>query len=114
MAVLTPSNLTGGLELQSAALTAANAGGDSFPNNGHVGLLVENTSGGSLSVVAAAPNPDNFGVVAAAHDRTMTVAAGKTILFPPFSESQFNDSNGRVQLTYPGGVTGLKVRPIYV
>lgn len=114
MAVLTPSSVGNGLRVDSAQLTAANVGGDSFPNNGHVALLVENTSGGSLSVVADAPNPDNFGVVDASHDRTMTVPAGQTILFPTFSESRFNDANQRVQLTYPGGVTGLKVRPIYV
>ena len=92
---------------------AAAGGGDSFPNDGATALYVKNASGGALTVTAAAPNADNFGVTNAVHDSVVSVAAGAERILGPFPPGRFNDANNRVQLTY-SGVTTLTVSPFRI
>ena len=93
---------------------AAAGGGDSFQNDGATALYVKNGSGGALTVSADAPNADNFGIINDAHDNVASIPAGAERLLGPFPPGRFNDANGRVQLTYPGGVTTLTVAPFRI
>lgn len=82
--------------------------GDSFPNNGNVHLRVKNSAGPSVTVTANCPNTDNFSVSGDGLDQSWTVPAGVEWVLGPFSPARFNDSNGRVQITY-SNVTGVEV-----
>jgi hypothetical protein len=104
MAILTPQRIS----LTGAEITfaAAAGGGDSFPNSGNTVVLLKNASGAPITVTADCPNPDNFGVSGAALDGTVSVpAAAVAYAWGPFPAHRFNDSNGRVQLTYSGVTT---------
>ena len=108
MAVLTPQNTA--VAGTVVTMAAASAGGDSFDNNGEFRVLVRNASGGALTITFDAPGTDNFGVTGNEHDITaVSIAAGAIMRFGPFRTDRFNDSNGRVQITYPGGVTSLTI-----
>jgi hypothetical protein len=114
MAILTVGSVPhpAGLDLSDDQYAAATLAGDSFPNSGSTYLFAKNSSGGALDIVADSPRPDNFGFSGNALDVTMSVPAGKTRVFGPFPENRHNDNNNRVQLTYPGGVTGLTVKVV--
>jgi hypothetical protein len=107
MAVLTVQDMS--LAGVTDALVAAAGGGDSFDNNGLCLFVVNNASGGAITVTfddPQSPNPGN--AVAFNPDVTVSVpAAGRRTIgpFPPF---RFNDPNGRVQVAY-SGVTSLTV-----
>jgi hypothetical protein len=108
MAILNPQTIapTG----TTITFVAAAAGGDSFQNNGYQKVHFKNTTGAPITVNVDTPNPDNFGVVNNALDITVTVPANAVnFTAGPFRTDRHNDANGRVQLTYPGGVTGLTV-----
>jgi hypothetical protein len=111
MSLRSPSSVPhpGGLRIESGQLSAADVSGDSFPNTGRTYVIYENSSGGSLDASVDAPAVDNFGFSGNALDVTLTIPAGQTKLFGPFPENRHNDANRRVQVTYPGGVTGLKI-----
>ena len=90
------------------SLAAAAAGGDHFTNDGRKIFIVDNTSGGALTVTFDSPNADNFGVINAAHDIVQSVPAGETHYFGPFNKGRFNDGSGFVQVTY-SSETGLNI-----
>ncbi len=107
MAILTEQKVVPtGLNINLGAPTV---GGDSFPNGGTQKIVARNTSGGSLSILVDAPGQSNFGIVNDVHDRTVTIPAAATVIAGPFETVRHNDTNGRVQLTYPGGITGLTI-----
>ncbi|MGH9907774.1 MAG: hypothetical protein ACRD8U_19575 [Pyrinomonadaceae bacterium] len=92
-----------------AAATLA-VGGDSFPNNGHVVLEIVNAAGGALTVKAddlGSPNPGS--ALQFDPDVQISVPAGQRRIWGPFPTFRFNDDNGRVNLTYPGGITSLSI-----
>lgn len=93
-------------------MSAAAGGGDSFENNGHVLIRINNGSGGAITVTADAPKPDNFGLTDNSHDVALVIPAGESRIWGPFPVNRFNDANGRVQLTY-SGVTTLTIGPFY-
>lgn len=106
MAVLTVNaiNKTGITDV-GAQLAAAAGGGDSFPNTGKEFLYVNNGGGGSITVTISSNGAGtvcNFGVTGTQHDKTLTVGAGKIGVIGGLDPKQFNDSNGRVQVTYSG------------
>lgn len=108
MAVLAvqDTSLTG---VTPAAATLA-AGGDSFPNNGNVVLEIVNGAGGALTVKAddqGSSNPGN--ALQFDPDVQISVPAGQRRVWGPFPAFRFNDVNGRVNLTYPGGITSLSI-----
>lgn len=110
MALLTgvPAGPDAGILDLLAGLTAAGAGGDSFFMTGKDLLVVNNGSGGSITVTIStvvAAVPDNFGVTNAAHDKVFTVAAGKVAVLGPFSPFRFKDANGNAQVTYSAVTT---------
>jgi hypothetical protein len=89
--------------------SAADVAGDSYQNTGSQKVRYKNSSGGVLTCRVDTPNPDNFGIVDDVHDIVLSVPAGGEIEAGPFNQSRHNDTNGRVQITYPGGVTGLTI-----
>jgi nicotinamide mononucleotide (NMN) deamidase PncC len=105
--------------LAGVAIThnAAAGGGDSFQNSGNVYIHVKNTSGGTLTpaVKVEGQGTDNFGVSGAGgtvFDQDVNLANNEEKVIGPFPPGRFNDANGRVQLTYPNGVTGVTVAVI--
>lgn len=90
-------------------MVAAAAGGDSFPNSGYDEVVFANSGGGAITVTFAPQGTDNFGVSGTALQRQVTVPNGAVrFRVGTFNPAQFNDVNGRVQMTY-SGVTGLTV-----
>jgi hypothetical protein len=90
-----------------AGLAAAAGGGDSFFMTGKDVLLVNNGSGGTITVTLVAV-ADNFGVTNAAHNLTFAILAGKLCAIGPLTLARFKDANGLCQITY-SGVTSLTV-----
>lgn len=85
-----------------ASLAAAANGGDAFANDGQVFFRVKNSHGStSRTVTFAAQLP--AGAIpqgAAATNLAVAVAAGDDTFIGPFDPAGFNDSNGRVVVTY--------------
>ena len=117
MAVLTPTVITFGTRTaaatptfaginMAAALTAAEAGGDSFPNDGRTFFRVKNASGSPITITIAAVKASDQGVT----ENIVSAIAATTgdVAFGPFPANEFNDTNGRVIVTY-SGVTTLTV-----
>ena len=100
---------TGGHTFSSAA-----SGGDVFANDGRTLLVVNNASGGSLTVTVAAQNTsptiDGYGPLTKG-DGGGAVAAGATGVFGPFPTVPFNNASGQAVVTY-SGVTSLTVAAI--
>lgn len=107
MAVLTPVTVT--LAGVADNLVAAAGGGDSFPNNGHTVFVVNNGSGGAITVTFDDPNTPNPGNASQFNpDVAVSVPAGQRRTIGPFPPFRFNDANGRVNVSY-SGVTSLTV-----
>lgn len=98
-------NLTG----LNVTLVAANAGGDSFPNNGSIVFRVTVT--GAVTLTFPAQKPCSFGVSNVAHDAVVAIAAAGSRDIGPFPTERFNDVNGRVQVTYTTA-TGVTVAAV--
>lgn len=95
MAVLTVQTITrAGLE---ETLAAAAAGGDSFPNDGRVFLYARNGDVSDKTVTIATQKTVDGKAVA---DDAIVVTAAEERMIGPFPPGLYNDSNGRVQVTY--------------
>lgn len=90
------------------SLSAAAGGGDEFVNEGNTMFIVNNGDVSAKTVTFDSPNADNFGVTDASHDAVKSIPAGETHIFGPFRKDQFNDANGRVQVSY-SAVTSVTV-----
>ena len=96
----------------TGGLTSADGtNGQYFPNNGTTILLVTTTAGDSAVLTVVGQAASDFGPT---FSRTYTFVAAKTYVIGPFSSRHFNDTNGNVQLTWTGTVTGTSVCPITV
>ena len=112
MAVLTPVDAT--LAGVADSLVAAAGGGDSFDNNGLVLFVVNNASGGAITVTFDDPGTPNPGNAQAFNpDVQVSVPAGARRTVGPFKPFRFNDANGRVNVAY-SGVTSLTVMPLRI
>lgn len=90
-------------------LVSAAAGGDEFDNDGSTFFRVDNGDTSGKNVTFNSQKNCNFGFD---HDSgPHTVPAGETRVFGPFNTDRFNDSNGRVQVTYDD-VTSVTVAVI--
>jgi alanine dehydrogenase len=108
MATLAVQNITiTGLE---ATKIACNAGGDVFPNDGNTMIILENGSGGDITVTAATAQSIQGLAVA---DASIVVQAGEERSCGLFDPALFNNSSGQVALTY-SGVSSLTVQVIRV
>lgn len=97
MADLTVSTITrSGI---APTYVAAAALGDAFVNTGRIFLHVKNGGGGSINVtVAEQVTADIAGYTAT--DLVVAVPAGAERMIGPFPRSAYNDSNGKVQVSY--------------
>ena len=84
-----------GLETTYAALAV---GGDEFVNSGSEWIEVVNADAGDITVTVDTPNFIDTDLAIA--DRTILVTAGERRHIGPFPTSNYNDSAGKVQLTY--------------
>jgi hypothetical protein len=78
-----------------------------FANNGAVGLLVKNGSGGSINVTFTSPKtvPDGGGTPLAVADRIVAVPDGQEYLIGPFPQSVYNDTNNEVTVAFSSTTT---------
>ncbi len=87
------------------SLGAAAGGGDEFANDGETFLWVNNGGGGNITVtLVTQATVDGLAVA----DRTVTVNAGQQKFIGDLEKAIYNDTNGRVQVTY-SGVTSVTV-----
>lgn len=90
------------------APVAADVAGDTFPNGGQEFLRIINGSGAPITATAAITETVD-GVTPAG--KQITVPAGESRYFGPFPPSQYNDTNGRVAITY-SAVTSVTVEAV--
>ena len=86
------------------AYGAADALGDEFANNGRTVLHVKNGSAGAINVTLDSVKPCDQGFD---HDAVVNVPAAGERIIGPFDPARFNNSNGRVGVSYSAaaGVT---------
>ena len=89
----------------SPTFAAADAAGDEFLNSGRTFLIVKNGGTAAINVTVNSQKPCNYGFD---HDIVVSVAAGAEEWIGPFSRERFNDSNGKVQVSY-SDVTSVTV-----
>lgn len=108
MAVLEAQKITqAGL---APAFQAADVAGDEFPNGGRTYLHVKNAGAAAITVTVNSQKPCNQGFD---HDLSVSIAAGGEALIGPFEPGRFNNSSGRVAVTY-SDVTSVTVAAIEV
>ena len=112
MAVLTVTPMTFGTRTAGATPSYAGiarvsqataAGGDSFVNDGKTFILFYLSAGSAITVTATCERFNNQGVK---ENIVCTLVSPSWTLLGPFSAGEFNDANGRVNLTY-SSVTNL-------
>jgi len=89
---------------------AADAGGDEFPNGGRVFLQVKNGDTAQKTVTINSQKPCDQGFD---HDITVNIPAGEERMIGPFDPSRFNNSAGRVEVSY-SDATGVTVAALEV
>lgn len=89
------------------SFAAAEAGGDTFANDGRTYLHVKNGSAGSLTVTVNAVKSCNFGFD---HDAAVSVPAGGERRIGPFQVGRFGST---CEVSY-SGVTSLTVAAVKV
>ena len=89
----------------NAAFAAAAGGGDEFANTGLQFVAIKNTDAASRTVTFVTQTTVDGLAVA---DLAVVVAAGATFYVGPFKPTYYNDSGGKLQLTY-SAVTNLSV-----
>jgi len=83
-------------------MNVAASGGDAFINDGRTFILVENGATDVTITFAAVPSTvekPGYGTIDIA-DLTVTVTGSTQKLIGTFPQAVFNDSNGKVQMTY--------------
>lgn len=109
MATLTPDDIPKfGQGLGGATAVTPAGGGDEFPNTGREFVAVLGVSGWTTETVQVegVPSADS------GRDGTATLnpgSVGGVDIAGPFTPRNWNTGSGNVQLTYPGGVTGLEL-----
>jgi hypothetical protein len=92
------------------SFSAAGASGDTFTNDGNCWLHIKNGGASPVTVTITARTPCNHGTL---HNLAITVPAGEERISPRLEQSRFNDSNGKVSISYSAttsvtvGVFGL-------
>lgn len=89
---------------------AAAGGGDNWANTGAEIFVVKNGGGGSINVTLDIQSTVDGQAVT---DRVVAVAAGVTKFMGPFPTANYNDGNGRMNVTYSGvtTVTVMVIKP---
>lgn len=99
-----------GLNPNNPAYVACTAGGDAVLNSGYTFLHVVNAHTGAwvVTVDSVAPCSQNYD-----HDVVVSVPASGERMIGPFPRDRFNDSGGKLTITY-NGVTALTIAAIEV
>ena len=79
------------------ATQSAESSGDYFNNNGNTLLFIYNQSGASITVTIDSPKKCSQGHY---HDKSIVIGAGGSAYIGVFPVYQFNDVNGRVNISY--------------
>jgi len=108
MATLTPI-VPARSNVELAAVSAA-AGGDEWVNDGSELLLIEHTNGGGADATLTIETTKTIDGCAVA-DKEVTITKGKRYIIGPFPTGYYNDSNGKVQISY-SSETDLEVAVI--
>lgn len=90
-----------------AGAVAASSGGDQWDNSGVEGLFVFNGGGGAITLTLDIQQTVDGQLVT---DRTISIGAGARFLAGPFPPGIYNDTNGRMNITY-SGVASVFVKP---
>ena len=85
--------------------TAANADGNYFTNDGRTFIWIKNGDESDHNIIIDSPTSCNYGFT---HDVTVEVTTGEDRLIGVFDTARFNDSNGRVNVTY-SAVTSVTI-----
>jgi hypothetical protein len=93
--VITPTAITSNGVTQT--LTAANADGNNFNNNGATLVVIANGYTGTITATFQTPRTIDGLAVA---DKEVAVPAGETYLIGPFGSNTFNQSDGTVYVDY--------------
>jgi hypothetical protein len=106
----TLSVLVSDLTKQLIADVAAAIGGDQFQNDGRTILVIKNVNAASRTITAV-----TTGTLAGltVQDPTVVVAQNEQVIWGPFPQYPFNDTNGMLQVTYSSEV-GVTIRPVRV
>jgi len=89
----------------SPSLVAADEDGDQFANGGRVFFHINNASAAPITATIDSVQPCSQGVD---HNVAVSVPAGAERLVGPFDPRRFNNSSGRVAVTY-SAVTSVTV-----
>lgn len=81
------------------SFAAASGGGDEFVNTGSEILFVSHTNGAGSAVTLTIVTQATVDGLAVA-DRTVVIDPGEFHPLGPFDTKQYNDANGKVQLTW--------------
>lgn len=100
-----------GLDPKDPAYVAATEAGDLFPNSGFTFLHFINGATQETTVIIDSVTPCSQGFD---HNVGGAVPVNEERMFGPFDRGRFNDANGKVKVTYTGGVTNLTVAAIEV
>lgn len=97
----------GNLALLTEA-SADQANGNDFVNDGNTVFIVSNEDTSTSTTVSIAANNDKYG---RAVTKSVAVPIGRVAIIGPLDPDVFNDSNGKVGVTYTSG-TNIKVFPV--
>jgi len=98
--VITPTAVSSSGVTQT--LTAANADGNNFTNNGATWVVIAN--GYTSDITATFQTPRTIDGLAVA-DKTVVVPTGSTFAIGPFGAATFNQSDGTVYIDYTESTT---------
>lgn len=87
---------------------AASVGGDLIPNDGKTVLHVVNGAGAPITVTATAVKACSQGFT---HNSAQSVVNGTEAVIGPFDITRFNDTAGKVAITY-SSVTSITVAAV--
>jgi hypothetical protein len=97
---------------QDLTLSAAAGGGDEFANTGKELLVIHNGDASSKTVTITAQTTSfedqEMGNAVKSNQQVIVSANNGVAIIGPFSRRAFNDSGGKVQITY-SAVTSLEV-----
>jgi hypothetical protein len=91
---------------------SASSGGDSFVNDGHTFLEVSNghaSASRTVTIVSAISSLRTNAGILNVSSKTITIPALTTKRIGPLNKDHFNDSNGKVNLTYSDSAADLTV-----
>ncbi len=109
MATLTVTDISrSGVNLTDL-LTAAASGGDDFTNDGMTFLAIKNAHASAARTLTLDIEQTVDG--ATVTDPTVSITAVKTFIIGPFKRSVYNDTNGRMSVTYSDSAADLTVVP---